>query len=134
MSAKILELNPANRRHPMSDDALRLLATLRYGPALASVMATDMAKVPAHHMEREHRNQRALLQGGNLPASLEMVKRLPPFALVSDVEIQDALQALCDADLLEFDRGYFVSRVFMAGIEKAAEQFDTLAEEARDPS
>lgn len=134
MSANILELNPANRRHPMSDDARRLLATLRYGPALASVMVADMAKVPALQQSALVAVFVFQVMGGNLPASFEMVKRLPPFTAVSDDEIRETLQALCDADLLEFDRGYFVSRVFMAGIEKAVEKFDKPAEESRDPS
>lgn len=134
MSAKILELNPANRRYPMSDDARRLLATLHYGPAIASVMAVDLAKVTPVQQSALVAVFAFHLMGGNLPASFEMVKRLPPFTAVSDDEIRETLQALCDADLLEFDRGYFVSRVFMAGIEKAVEQFDNPAEESRDPS
>lgn len=134
MSAKILELIPPNRRHPMGDDARRLLATLRYGPALASVMAVDMSNLPALKQSALVAVFAFQMMGGNLPASFEMVKRLPPFTLVSDDDIRDTLQALCDEDLLEFDRGYFISRVFMAGIEKAIEQYDKPAEESGDPS
>lgn len=85
----------------------RMFATMASGPELAQMMRPMLMKL-------SHDQQSAMLVvltfiilGAPLPASLELLSRMPVFIGTPPAEIQAALEAMVDGGLLLFDGTHF---------------------------
>jgi hypothetical protein len=116
MTGNILEIKRQFRLH---DDAARLVAVLNFGAAFTTALRPELMKLDRYHQDILVAVFAFEIMGGHLPASMEMLKRLPPFTLLSDEMIEREIKFMCNTGYLKFEDGFFVSPMIAAGIEEA---------------
>lgn len=99
MSENIIDLSTRLRLH---ESVMPLLTILSAAPSVSDVLEEVLPKCTKEH-------QRALLavlswrvMGAELPASIELLKRLPVMNGMHEESIQAAFMQLCEADVLVF--------------------------------